>query len=482
MPTASLRMTEDPSCLLDDPMGQPTATIGAADDIAAAFAEEAERDVAAAAAAGDGEAGLATAEPEFPPPPLLKLVGVGGAGVNVASRLSASGLAGCSDLSLAVMDCDARQLEASPVAETWLLGERERRGLSAGGEVDLGRQAAEASRESLASASGGADLLFLVAGLGGGTASAAAPLLAAEASKAGGLVIGFALLPFSFEGGRRVKQAEAALLALRRACDAVIVLPNDLLLQETREGASALAAFAQADEWIARAVRALCGLLCKTGLMNVDFAALQRAFEYRGSKTVFGLGQSASGDGEGALSDVERAKAILQSLHDCPFRHAPETARRADRLLVSLAGGPAVLTLALLNTVAQAVGEEFGKSAELIVGATLDDTLGERVELCLIGTSDIGTSSRRSVTSAIHAPATGKTRNTPSPLRGGQEERVAPSPQAKKEQRSADTSQTEFGFSAAVERGHFQKAEATIFEGENLDVPTYQRRGVKIAQ
>jgi len=430
----------------------------------------------------------------MPLPPLIKLVGVGGAGVNIVSRIGATPLEG---LACAIMDCDARKLGESPVTEKWLLGEAQRRGLSTGGELELGRQAAEASREKLASAGGGADLLFLVAGLGGGTGSAAAPLVAAEATKAGGLVIGFAVLPFSFEGGRRAKQAEAALVSLRRACDAVIVLPNDLLLQEAGEGAGALAAFEQADEWISRAVHALWRLLCKTGLMNVDFAALQRAFEYRGSKTVFGLGF-----GEGENADDQ----ILASLRACPLMHAPETARRADRLLVSVAGGPSVLTLSLLNRLVQAIGEQFGRSAELIVGATLDEEMGERVELCLIGSSDIGGRSvRRPVTSANNetvsdrARAAGETRNLSSPQSEGRPEdasadssenrppmksgksnlRAAKLPRGKLE--AVTDRQGEFGFSAEADRGYFQKTEATLFEGEDLDPPTYLRKGIKIS-
>ncbi|WP_231863479.1 cell division protein FtsZ [Cephaloticoccus capnophilus] len=460
---------------------------------------------------------------DFPPPPLIKLVGVGGAGVNIVSRLSAepfasagggAGEAGggesgdpCANavggLALAVMDCDARKLGESPVGEKWLLGEGQRRGLSAGGDIELGRQAAEASREMIASAGGGADLLFLVAGLGGGTGSAAASLVATEASKAGGLVIGFAVLPFSFEGGRRSKQAEAALVSLRRVCDAVIVLPNDLLLQEASEGASALAAFEQADEWIARAVRALWRLLCKTGLMNVDFAALQRAFEYRGSKTVFGLGFGTLA--AEPLTPDALADQVLASLRACPLMHAPEAARRADRLLVSVAGGASVLTLSLVNRLVHSIGEHFGRSAELIVGATLDEDLGERIELCLIGASDIGGNSRRAMTSATHARTTRAARHSASPQnesgeaasqktresvdsrertappRGGVERLAALKGRGSLNARSDTPHQGEFGFSAEAERGYFSNTEATLFDGQDLDPPTYLRKGIKIA-
>ncbi|KXU35472.1 hypothetical protein AXK11_06205 [Cephaloticoccus primus] len=474
------------------------------------------------------------------PPVLLKLVGVGGAGVNIATRLSAEALAG---LPLAVVDCDAQKLADSSVAEKCLLGEKQRRGLSAGGDAELGRQAAEASREKIAAVGGGADLVFVVTGLGGGTGSAAAPMVAAEAAKAGGLVIGFAVLPFSFEGGRRVKQADAALVALRRVCDAVIVLPNDLLLQESAEGASALAAFEQADAWIARAVRAIWGLLHNTGLINLDFAALQRAFEYRGSKTVFGLAGGAEATsavgGEGREGTAGAAQALLASLPLCPLLHMPEGARRADRLLVVFTGGRDALSLSLVNTVVQALGERFGRAAELIVGATIDESMGERVELCFIGTSDIGHASRRRfgegragrATAAggtegaggagrtaaarsgeTHAAEAAAATVAPTQFQSGAEStdarrKPAPPPpadpfsplskagsagvfpsaihgfgksSARAAAASATTAQDEFGFSESTERGYFQDTDNNLFEGQDLDVPTYRRKGIKI--
>jgi len=489
-PASAQGALEPVSCLVDSPEELASTAPAGADEVAAHMPTPTSEPAAELSAPLPDELAPALAH-WSPPAPLLKLVGVGGAGVNIVSRLSAEPLDG---LSLAVMDCDTRKLGESPVAEKWLLGEGQRRGLSTGGEIELGRQAAEASRDKLASAGGGADLLFLVAGLGGGTGSAVAPLVATEAAKAGGLVIGFALKPFSFEGGRRAQQADEALVSLRRACDAVIVLPNDLLLQETGEGTSALAAFEMADEWIARAVRALWRLLCKTGLMNVDFAALQRAFEYRGSKTVFGLGFGGLSTGENAGDEV------LASLRACPLMHAPETARRADRLLVLVSGGPSVLTLSLINRLVQAVTEQFGRGAELIVGATLDEAMGDRVELCLIGASDIG---GKSVTSAIRARATQEARNTPSPQSGDQLKETSTRasisggteiPPRSGVGKSAATKrrgsvnvrgdtprQGEFGFSAEADRGYFRDTEATLFDGQDLDPPTYLRKGVKIA-
>ena len=131
--------------------------------------------------------------------------------------------------------------------------------------------------------------MFILAGMGGGTGGGASPIVAEIAAEQGALVIAFVTLPFSFEGGRRLKQAEEGLAALRRACDAVIPLPNDILLQEGADNETVLDSFARADEWIGRGVKSIWAMLSKTGLINVDFATLRQAFQQRGAKTLFGL-------------------------------------------------------------------------------------------------------------------------------------------------------------------------------------------------
>ena len=163
----------------------------------------------------------------------IKVVGLGGAGGNAVDRLKMENL---DRLRLAAINTDLQALNASPLEEKVLIGSAVTRGLGAGGDPALGFDAAESDREKIADVVNGCDLVFLIAGMGGGTASGAAPIVADVASEAGALVIAFVTMPFSFEGGRRVKQAEEGLLALRRSCDAVITLPNDILLQEAEEG------------------------------------------------------------------------------------------------------------------------------------------------------------------------------------------------------------------------------------------------------
>src|SRR5208337_4718717 len=188
-------------------------------------------------------------------------------------------------------------------------------------------------------------------------------------------------LPFSFEGGRRLKQAEEGLAALRRVCDAVIPLPNDILLQEAADNESVLDSFSRADEWIGRGVKSIWSMLSKTGLINVDFATVRQAFQQRGAKTLFGLGE---GRGENAAAEA------IASLKLCPLLHTPEFSRRADRLLVNITGGTD-LTLPRVNEIMNAIAEQFGRDSHIIMGAVIDEGMQGRVEISVIGASDMGT-------------------------------------------------------------------------------------------
>src|SRR5580658_8595442 len=217
----------------------------------------------------------------------IKLVGVGGAGSNAVDRLKMESL---DRLQLAVINTDHQALASSPVQDKVLIGMATTRGLGAGGDPDLGREAAEADREKIATVVKDCDLVFLLAGMGGGTGSGASPIVAEIAAEQGALVIAFVTMPFSFEGGRRLKQAEEGLRALRQVCDAVIPLPNDMLLQETAENETVLDSFARADEWVGRGVKSIWSMLSKTGLINLDFATIRQVFQQRGGKTLFGLG------------------------------------------------------------------------------------------------------------------------------------------------------------------------------------------------
>lgn len=398
----------------------------------------------------------------------VQIVGLGGAGTNAVDRLQLGDLR---QVRLAAVNTDQKALNASPVAEKILLGRSVTRGLGAGGEADLGRQAAEADRARLEKLVEGVDLLFLIGGLGGGTASGAAPVLADLAREKGALVLAFVTMPFTFEGARRKQQAEEALTALRATAHAVVPLPNDLLLQQGEDEASFLDAFGVADSWIARGVEALWSLVHETGLINVDFASLRATLKPGGGgKTLFSIGR---GEGENPI------EAAFEELTLCPLLYSPGHTRRADRLVVHVRGGPD-LSLASVNRLMGRIGEQFGGRENTTLGAVIDEDFHGRVEICLLGTTDVnarpGSYTRPT---AAHGGAKTPERREEKPAA-----KSAPSVHQSKlggKSVSAPQSQEEFSFQQeADERGFFETSERNEYDGEDLDVPTYLRRGIKV--
>ncbi len=417
----------------------------------------------------------------------IKVIGLGGAGANAVDRLKMENL---DRLQMAVINTDAQALATSPVQDKVLIGASVTRGLGAGADPDLGRQAAEADREKIAAVMKDCDLVFLLAGMGGGTGSGAAPTVAEIAAEQGALVIAFVTLPFSFEGGRRAKQADEGLIALRKTCDAVIPLSNDLLLQEGADGETVLDSFARADEWIGRGVKSIWSMMFRTGLINLDFATLRQSFHTRGGKTLFGLG---TGAGENPVGEA------LESLKLCPLLATPEFARKADRLLVNIVGGTD-LTLPRVNEIMTAVTEQFGREAHVVMGAVIDETSHGRVELMVLGTSDSGSrvfTPRRNTarnrpqgnpepTPAEGLPLTGPVASaavrTDEPLAGfstpaekkssSRERSIAPL--------TTSADQVELTLGEHETRGTFEKSDRNLFEGQDLDVPTYLRQGLKL--
>ncbi len=400
----------------------------------------------------------------------IKLVGIGGAGSNAVDRLKMENL---ERLQLAVINTDYQALSSSPVQDKVLIGTSVTRGLGAGGDPEPGRLAAEADREKIAAVVRDCDLVFLLAGMGGGTGSGAAPIVAEIAAEEGALVIAFVTMPFSFEGGRRLKQAEEGLQALRRVCDAVIPLPNDVLMQEAADNETVLDSFARADEWIGRGVKSIWSMMFRTGLINLDFATLRQAFQQRGGKTLFGLG---TGEGANAVAEA------IESLKLCPLLHTPEFSRKADRLLVNITGGTD-LTLPKVNEMMTAVTEQFGKESHVFMGAVIDESLQNRVEICVLGTSDLGGRGlpARRITSPALRQAQGRLRTEEKILTVTEVNRASEGGD-KPATHAVPVAQDEFGFEREVEsRGYFDKTDRNLFEGQDLDVPTYLRKGIKLA-
>jgi cell division protein FtsZ len=351
----------------------------------------------------------------------------------------------------------------------------------------MGAKAAQVDAEKIAEVVKGTDLVFLIAGLGGGTGSGAAPVIAEIASQNGAVVIAFVTLPFSFEGGRRRKQAEEALTELRRVCDAVIPLSNDMLLQDVSEETSVLDSFARADEWIGRGVKSIWSMLSRTGLINVDFTAVRTVFHQRGVKTLFGLGV---GEGDNA------AMAAFEDLKQCPLLHTPEYARKADRILVNITGG-ADLSLTRVNELMSAITEEFGREAHVVMGASIDEALQGKVEICVMGAADASGRNfvRRSPVAIPPRKSAADKTAVPFEMNAASPETTLREAEARKRPSAAwrpvqpgvkdpadKPKQDEFGFQEepVENRGSFEKSDRNLFEGQDLDVPTYLRKGIKV--
>lgn len=392
----------------------------------------------------------------------VKILGIGGAGNNAVDRLKLDNL---DQVHLAVINTDAKTLSSSLVQDRLMIGREITRGLSTGGEVEIGRQAAEADAEAIRRLVRGTDLLFILAGLGRGTGSGASPVVARIAAEEGAIVVAFVTTPFSREGQRLHQQAEQSLSALRESCHAVIPLPNDILLQEVDENATLMEAMAVADEWIKRGVQSVWSMLFQTGLINVDFGTLKKAFAIRGGKTLFGLGYAQGED------YVNKA---LEDLSRCPLLHLPDNKymRKADSLIVNITGGPD-LSLAKVNQVMEHVTETFGGKDHTVLGAVIDGGMAQSLRITVIGTTDLNAGKRmkpamaRPVENAAAIPM-----NEPRPVT-----RSVPT-----KGRASKGNQGEFAFNQEEDtRGFFERTDANLFEGEDLDVPTYLRRGIKIA-
>ena len=249
-----------------------------------------------------------------------------------------------------------------------------------------------------------------------------------------------------------------------------------------------LDSFARADEWIGRGVKSIWAMLFKTGLINLDFATLKQAFQQRGGKTLFSLGEGA---GENAVAET------ISSLKLCPLLHTPEFSRKADRLLVNILGG-ADLTLPKVNELMSAITDQFGRDSHIIMGAVIDETMAGRIEICVLGTSDMGgrgiASRRPTAPTRIKAPAgvatqpTGPTAHVAAnqPRSDTQEGTVqtsllSPDSAEARNLEAAKAAQEEFGFGEVERRGHFEKTDRNLFDGHDLDVPTYLRKGIKIS-
>jgi cell division protein FtsZ len=299
---------------------------------------------------------------------LIKVVGVGGGGGNAVNRMIQAGLRG---VEFVAINTDAQALLMSDADVRIDIGRQLTRGLGAGSDPEVGRQAAEEHRDEIEEALKGADMVFITAGEGGGTGTGGAPVVAEIARSLGALTIGVVTRPFSFEGRRRAQQAEAGISRLREFVDTLIVIPNDRLLAIATEKTSLVQAFRMADDILLSGVRGITDLITTPGVINTDFADVRTIMRSAGT-AIMGIGQ-ASGEG--------RAEAAARQAMNSPLLET--SIDGAKGILLNVAGGQD-LGLLEVNEAAQIVQASASEEANIIFGSVIDDTLEDQVKVTVI--------------------------------------------------------------------------------------------------
>ena len=452
----------------------------------------------------------------------IKIIGVGGAGANALDRIVLDGL---DHAEMIAVNTDVQSLASSVATQKVQIGREATRGLGAGGDPELGFNAAHESADELREAIQGARMVFICAGLGGGTGSGAAPVLAHMARESGALVLAFATLPFAFEGKRRGAQAEEALHELQRIADAVICFENDRMGDMVLPKAGIHQAFAVADTTISQSVRAIVNVVRRPGLIQIGFDELLAALRSDNSRCLFGYGESDS--------DNRAHEALALALKN-PLMNKGKMLTDARHVLVQISGGPG-MTLTEVEIVMQELNRHVEDHTQILFGTSVDSKMGNRMSVTLIsslagdGAAQTAPPQRaaRQVVAAepmAEAPAASEPfapevviafRPEPVPkppnepeiekeepvppaaavapppppvrkerkLAPAREPEIAPAPAAvkpplaKKEKVQARQEVMQF---EPVTRGRFEKSEPTIVEGQDLDVPTYLRKNVRV--
>jgi cell division protein FtsZ len=296
--------------------------------------------------------------------PKIVVVGTGGSGSNTINRMREVGIAGAK---LIAMNTDAQHLLRVKADKKVLLGKKKTKGLGAGSNPEVGEAAAQESEKEIMEAIGEADLVFITAGMGGGTGTGSAHVIAKAAKAQGAIVIGIVTMPFTSEGRKRMANAEAGLAKLRKEADTTIAIPNDKLLYFVPD-LPLNAAFKIADSILTNAVKGITELITKPGLVNLDFADMRTILE-RGGTAMIGLGEVTASEGKDRVIEAAE-KAISSPLLDLDVREA-------DRALINITGAED-LTLGEAEAAVNAISAKISKEAHIIWGATIDNSMQKR--------------------------------------------------------------------------------------------------------
>jgi len=465
----------------------------------------------------------------------IKVVGVGSAGSNALDRVLLDGM---DKNDLIAINTDVQALASSVAARKVQLGRTSTRGLGTGGDPELGYQAAIESADEIRQAIAGARMIFICAGLGGGTGSGAAPVVAQLAREAGSLVIAFATLPFSFEGKRRAAQAQDALARLNEVANAVICFENDRMGDMVAPKAGIHQAFGVADMTISQSVRSIVNLIQRPGLIRIGFDDLFTALRSQNGRCLFGFGESDT--------DNRAHDALTQALKN-PLMDKGRMLSEASHVLVQVAGGPG-MTLSEVEILMRDLGRHVRDHTQIVFGTAVDGKMGNRLSVTIIsslaGEEDPVVTQPPSAPEPFLAPPpaileqveepskpapkinvesasrTDSSRGEPEPevvppapsaddLAAFESQPVAeepaaaptpPSPAIKKPtprlippkkkaviEKEITPQKDKYIYAKQevmqfepVTRGRFEKSEPTIVEGQDLDVPTFLRKNIRV--
>lgn len=427
----------------------------------------------------------------------IKLFGVGGAGGNAVTHIAQTRetrVQWLTQLDLVAVNTDLQALDAALATEKIQIGAEVTHGLGAGGDPELGARAAQHEATVLSAACRDLDVAFIMAGMGGGTGTGASAVLARVAKQQGALVLALVTMPFGFEGDRRRQQAVDGLEELRGHADAVICVPNDRLFKVLGEGASVLEAFQRGNEFMATGVQAVWQLLARKGLINLDFADLRATLNAKHSD-----GLLSHGEAEGA----DRARNAVKAMLENPLFDGHETLARADSVLVSILGGTD-LALGDVQKAMEPITRQAPK-AHIIMGAAMDEAYIGKLSVTMIAASQATQRKSATPTNSVILTTTGKATVT-TPANGTVHRKHVPangngggvalpnktvpatavsamgsSTPAKTKDAPPSAKQETLPLQTAS-RGRFDKTEPTLHNGQDLDVPTFIRKGIALSR
>ena len=405
----------------------------------------------------------------------IKVFGVGGAGCNAVNHIARAPFEG---VEFVALNTDAAALGQLSVQNKMVIGEKLTRGMGAGGDPERGRAAAEEDATKLKALCEGVDVVFIAAGMGGGTGTGASPVLSRIAKECGALVLGMLVLPFEWEGGRRQRQAQLGLHEMKSAADGIICLPNQKLFQLIDEKTSLVETFAITHELLAQGVRGIWRMLMRPGLINVDFADLCSVTRGKHSENSLATAEA---------SDEGRAREVVEKLLKHPLLDGGRALTEAASVLVSIVGGPD-LTMADVNRVMEQITRQC-EGAHIIMGAAIEEGFAGKLAITLVASKrphaerdeDLASLATESDRHLVDPPATHR---PPSRF-------VAPAPGATAEatQKYLNSARGKRKLSKMkqgqlpleiISKGRFEKSEPTLHQGQDLDVPTYIRRGMPL--